>query len=119
MKILLADDDTGMRELVARSLQSDGHEVSSVSDGAAAMEAVEADGASYDLLIADVDMPGHDGLAVAKKAIESKSDIGVVLISAHDSQLERSSELGGGKVATLAKPFPLDSLRATIAKLAG
>lgn len=116
MKILLAEDDSATRELAARTLKSDGHEVTEVADGIAALDALEASD-SFDLLFADVDMPGHDGLTVAKKAREGNPDIGVLLMSAHDSQLARSSEIGGGKVEVLLKPFALEALRATVAKL--
>lgn len=118
MKILLADDDSSARELVAKALISDQHEVVSVGDGAAAVEAIEADGASFELLIADVDMPGHNGLEVAQRARAVSADIAVLLISAHVPQLERASELGS-KTAALVKPFGLDALRAEIAKLVG
>lgn len=117
MKILLAEDDSATRELVARTLTSDGHEVTVVEDGMAALDALEASSGGFELLLADVDMPGHDGLAVAKKARETVPDIAVLLMSAHDTQLQRSSEIGGGKVATLVKPFALEALRAAIAKL--
>lgn len=117
MKILLADDDDGTRELVKRALQSDGHTVVAVSDGAAASDEVEADAGGYDLLIADVDMPGLDGISLAKMARQAASAIAVILISAHEAQLVRSAEISGAKVETLGKPFPLETLRATVAKV--
>ncbi|MBU1210330.1 MAG: response regulator [Alphaproteobacteria bacterium] len=119
MKILLADDDDGMRELVKRALQSEGHTVVAVSDGAAALEEFDADTGTYDLLIADVDMPGLDGISLAKKARQTTAAIAVVLISAHEAQLVRAAEISGAKVETLAKPFPLDALRAAVAKVTG
>ena len=115
MKILLADDDQGMRDLMAKALSSDGHDVQAQSDGTSAAEAVGQGG--YDLLIADIDMPGLDGVGVATAARSADPSIRIVLISAHDSELARAGEVPGGGVATLAKPFALDALRATLAKL--
>lgn len=115
MKILLADDDDGTRELVARALKADAHTVVCVSDGAAAADEIEAGGAGYDVLIADVDMPGLDGISVAKKARAASRGIAVVLISAHESQLARASEIDGANVETLTKPFQLDALRTAVA----
>jgi two-component system, cell cycle response regulator CpdR len=119
MEILLADDDTGTRELIKRALESDGHTVSIAQDGAEAADKLAAEGSRFDLLIADVDMPGLDGLAVAKKAREAAAAIGVVLISAHESELERASDVPGGNVETLPKPFALEDLRSKVAKVRG
>jgi two-component system, cell cycle response regulator CpdR len=116
MRILLADDDNGTRELVNRALKSDGHTVEAVGDGTAAVERIE--GASYDLLIADVDMPGYDGISVAKRARETLAGIGIILISAHEAELSRASQVSGAKVEVLTKPFSLDALRSVIAKVA-
>lgn len=119
MEILLADDDTGTRELIKRALESDGHAVSTAQDGAEADEKVAAEGHRFNLLIADVDMPGLDGLSVARQAREVTAAIAVLLISAHDSALEHASDVPGGRVETLSKPFALEDLRAKVAKALG
>lgn len=119
MEILLADDDAGTRELIKRALESDGHAVSAAQDGAEAAEKIAAEGHRFNLLIADVDMPGLDGLSVARKAREVTAAIAVLLISAHDSVLERAGDVPGGRVETLSKPFALEDLRAKIAKALG
>lgn len=115
MRILLADDDEGTRELVKRALQTDGHNVEAVGDGTAAADKVAT--GTYDAVIADIDMPGLDGIAVAQKARQASPAIAVVLISAHQSELARSSEVASGKVEVLVKPFSLDAIRAAIAKV--
>ncbi|MBU2581501.1 MAG: response regulator [Alphaproteobacteria bacterium] len=119
MKILLADDDDGGRELVARMLQSEGHEVVSVGDGAAAADELDAGASNFDLLIADIDMPGLDGISVAKKARSASAGIAVILISAHEYQLAHASEIAGGNVGAISKPFPLEALRAAVATATG
>jgi len=117
MEILLADDDDGTRELVRRTLLTEGHSVIDVSDGTAAADEIAAGAGRFDLLIADVDMPGLDGISVAQKARAASNRIAVILISAHEAQLSRAYQIAGAKVETLSKPFPLDALRATVAKL--
>ena len=116
MKILMADDDQGTRDLVKRALESDGHDVTAVSDGTAAVEAAAAGG--FDLLIADIDMPGHDGVTVAKKAREAKAELAIVLISAHETQLQRAADINGGGVEVLVKPFSLEAIRKAVAAAA-
>lgn len=119
MKILLADDDDATRALVRRALVSEGHSVVDVSDGTDAVDHINSQDDSLDLLIADVDMPGLDGISVAKKARAVSAAIAVILISAHEAQLGRATEIPGGKVATLSKPFSLDALRTAVAKSGG
>ncbi len=64
-----------------------------------------------------MDKPGLDGLGVSKKAREAAAAIGVVLISAHESELERASDFPGGNVETLPKPLVLGDLRSKVAKV--
>lgn len=119
MEIVLADDDAGTRDLLKRALESDGHNVSVARDGAEAAEIIATDGGRFDLLIADVDMPGLDGISVAKKAREAQTAIAVVLISAHESEWERAAGIPGSKVETRAKPFTLEEIRSAIVKARG
>ncbi len=119
MKILLADDDTGMRDLIKRALETGGHEVVVAGDGIAASEVFNGGAAGFDVLIADVDMPGLDGLTVAKNALECAPSLGVVIISAHEPQLAQAQGLPGAKVTTLVKPFPLDQIREAVGKVSG
>jgi len=64
-------------------------------------------------------MPGLDGISLAKEARKANGAVAVILISAHEAQLVRAAEISGAKVETLAKPFPLDSLRVAVAKVTG
>lgn len=119
MKILLADDDDATRELVRRTLTAEGHDIVAVSDGSAASDELDAGAARFALLIADIDMPGLDGISLAKKARHASPAIAVLLISAHEVQLSRAKEIEGPAVVALSKPFPLDALRTAVAKASG
>ncbi|MCH9808305.1 MAG: response regulator [Alphaproteobacteria bacterium] len=119
MKILLADDDTGSRDLIARALEADGHHVSVADDGIAANELFGGGGAGFDILIVDVDMPGIDGLSVARDALGARPELSVIVMSAHEAQLGEAASLPGGKAVTLAKPFSLDKIRAAVSDLTG
>src|SRR3546814_10722216 len=65
-QILLAEDDASMREFLAKALRNAGHHVVAVGDGLDAMESL--DGFRADLLLADVVMPGLDGIELARRA---------------------------------------------------
>ena len=56
-RILLAEDDEALRALCARALTTDGHEVSTASDGAEALEVIGSADANFDLLLTDIRMP--------------------------------------------------------------
>ena len=114
-RILLADDDVAARDLVRRALELDGHSVHLSSDGAEAIAAFEAATASpFDLIITDVEMPGTDGIALAKHALAASSKIKVLMISGFTDALERGRWLGPARLGVLAKPFTLEQIRRSI-----
>src|SRR3546814_8114227 len=69
-QILLAEDDASMREFLAKALRNAGHHVVAVGDGLDAMESL--DGFRADLLLADVVMPGLDGIELARRAAKDR-----------------------------------------------
>ncbi len=66
MRILLAEDDTSMREYLQRALQRVGYRVDAVDRGTAALALLEKE--SFDLLLTDIVMPEMDGIELAQKA---------------------------------------------------
>lgn len=113
--ILLADDDTALREFVQRALVADGHKVVAVDDGSEALQHLEA--ASFDMLVSDVDMPGLDGLTLAARVAKRASGPKVLLISGLGHELKRAEGLPANRVATLQKPFTLEQLRKAVRAL--
>lgn len=111
VEILLADDDASLRDLVKRALASEGHAVAAVEDGAEALKLLEARAGAFSLLVTDLDMPGLDGISLAKQARAHNQDIAVVVMSAFADQLDRASAIGGARVTTLTKPFSLEELK--------
>ena len=78
-KILLAEDDTSMREYLQRALQRVGYEVSAVGCGTEAMPLLETE--RFDLLLTDIVMPEMDGIELAQKASAIDPDIRVMFIT--------------------------------------
>jgi DNA-binding response OmpR family regulator len=112
-QILLVDDDASMRSMVARALTGDGHAVTEASDGDTALEALAAGAAGFGLLLTDVQMPGMDGLTLARRATAHTPALRVIVISALDQAAVGASVLCPD-ARWLAKPFTLDQIRAEV-----
>ena len=96
IRILLAEDDTSMREYLQRALQRVGYEVESVGCGTEAMPLLEA--GKYDLLLTDIVMPEMDGIELAQKASAIDPAIRVMFITGF-----AAVALQGGRTAPEAK----------------
>ena len=106
-RVLLAEDDQSMREFLSRALDRSGHEVTAVPDGLSALNAVSERG--YDLLIADIVMPGIDGIEVSRQANKVNADLKVLFITGF-SAVAKSARAEMGDIKVLSKPSHLRDL---------
>ena len=107
-RILLAEDDESMRVFLAKALRRAGHEVTDVGDGMDAM-LVLTEG-EVDLLLADVVMPGLDGIELARRAAKEQPGIKVMFITGFAAvALKARNETPRG-TRVLSKPFHLREL---------
>jgi two-component system cell cycle response regulator CpdR len=113
-RILLADDDAAARNLVQRALAGDGHAVTCTQDGAEALEQLESASARFDVLVADVQMPGIDGIALAEKSLKLQPKLRVILISGFADELDRAEHLKSKVARVVAKPITLEGIRAAV-----
>lgn len=107
-RVLIAEDDEAIRELLMALLCTEGYIPTSVPDGAAAVERIQAD--HPDLVLLDLDLPELSGRQVLQtiKANERLRDVPVILLSAYTARLTvRERRLAAFIVA---KPFDLDEL---------
>jgi two-component system cell cycle response regulator CpdR len=107
-RILLAEDDDNMRIFLARALRRAGHEVHAVGDGDAALAWMSE--RSVDLLLADVVMPGLDGIELARRAGAMWPDLRVMFITGFAAVALRHRGITRREAAVLAKPFHLRQL---------
>ena len=115
--ILVVEDEPRLRDLLRLYLERDGHAVTVVGDGRAAIEAVDAaDTAPIDLVVLDLMLPGLGGEAVLE-AIRASTDIPVLIASAKRSDAERIAGLRMGADDYLAKPFNPHELTARVAAI--
>jgi class 3 adenylate cyclase len=113
-RILVVDDNAANRDLLSRRLQRDGYQVTSVTDGAAALALVAEEG--FDLVLLDLMMPGMSGFEVLSrlKAGESTRHVPVIMISALDELDSTVRCIEAGAEDYLPKPFNPVLLRARI-----
>jgi two-component system cell cycle response regulator CpdR len=112
--ILLAEDDQSMRRFLKRALEKAGHEVLAVGDGLEALEVMEP--GRFNLLLADIVMPGMDGIELARRARKTCPELPVMFITGFAAvALRARKEFGETRV--LSKPFHLRDLVAEVEKL--
>lgn len=112
MRILLAEDQKDLNQLLARRLRAESYSVDSVYDGQEALDYMEC--AEYDALVLDIMMPRVDGLQVLKKLRAGGSQVPVLLLTARDSIEDRVLGLDAGADDYLVKPFAFEELMARI-----
>jgi DNA-binding response OmpR family regulator len=103
-RVLVADDDADIRELVEFKLTQNGYDVEAVSDGLAAWESFQA--ARPSLVILDVMMPGLSGIDVLRKIRESEdAGVPVLLLSAKSRDSDVDTGFAVGADDYVIKPF--------------
>jgi two-component system, cell cycle response regulator CpdR len=105
-RILVAEDDNAVRELVTRIIASRGHEVTAVADGAYALEAVGS--GQFDLLVTDIVMPRLDGIALALKLAKSHPGLPILMMTGYALERQRAHDLEVLVHRVLSKPFTVD-----------
>ena len=116
-KVLVIDDDPGMRRIVRHILELIGYEVKEAPDGKIGEKIYKEEGA--DLIIMDVVMPEQEGLQTIQALKKNNSDVKIIAISGEgkmgpDEYLAMASKMGA--LFTLAKPFGSKELREVVQK---
>lgn len=110
-RILICDDEDGMRIFVARALQLDGHMTVQAEDGVHALEILAADDVGFDLVLTDIRMPAMDGIALALNVARDFPATTIVLMTGFADQRERASDLQSIVFDVVTKPFALAEIR--------
>jgi CheY-like chemotaxis protein len=113
-RILVAEDDDTIRDLVVRALTEDGHELTAAANGAAALEALNQQNGRFDLLLTDVKMPIMDGIALALAAGRDHPDVAIMLMTGFADQRERAHGLDALVHDVIAKPFTVDQIKGAV-----
>ncbi len=113
-KILIVDDEEGMRHMLLIILKKEGYETTSVSDGNEALRAVESD--DYDFILCDIKMPGMDGLTLLQELKKRGCNSTIIMMSAYGTMDTAIEAMKMGAYDYISKPFKSDEIILTIKK---
>ena len=102
-RILVADDEAGLREFVTDSLELDGHTVVAAKDGREAAKLLDERG--FDLVLTDLKMPGMDGMQLLRKVRAEQPEVEVIMMTAHGSVTDAVEAMKLGAFEYLQKPM--------------
>ena len=114
-RVLVAEDDPAVRSAVTRVLELEGHEVSAVNDGNAALDAILAK--PPHAVVMDVMMPFLDGMSVCRELRRRGNKTPILLLTARHEVGDRVAGLDAGADDYLVKPFAVDELLARVRAL--
>ncbi len=116
-RVLVVDDEASIRDLLAKTLALAEYDVDVAPDGRTALERMRL--YPYDLLIADLKMPGMDGLTVIREAKRYKADLPVIIITGFSTESSAIDAVNLGVAGYLTKPFRVPQVLAAAAKALG
>lgn len=115
-RVLVVDDESSIRELLQKTLALAEYDVDTAPDGRAALERRLG---NYDLLIADLKMPGMDGLTLIREAKRLQADLPVIIITGFSTESSAIEAVNLGVAGYLTKPFRVPQVLAAAARALG
>ncbi|WP_270167414.1 response regulator [Paenibacillus sp. SYP-B4298] len=111
-KVLIVDDQNGIRVLLVEVFSSEGYQTFQASNGKLALEIVRTE--SPDLVLLDMKIPGMDGLEILKHIKAINRDIKVIMMTAYGEldMIKEATDLGA--VMHFTKPFDIDEMRVAV-----
>src|SRR5213082_1078646 len=116
-RVLVVDDEATIRDLLSKTLALAEYDVDMAPDGRSALERMRL--YPYDLLIADLKMPGMDGLTVIREAKRYKADLPVIIITGFSTESSAIEAVNLGVAGYLTKPFRVPQVLDAEAKALG
>jgi excisionase family DNA binding protein len=116
-RVLVVDDEASIRDLLAKTLALAEYDVDVSPDGRSALERMRLQ--SYDLLIADLKMPGMDGLTVIREAKRFRANLPVIIITGFSTESSAIEAVNLGVAGYLTKPFRVPQVLAAAARALG
>ncbi|MBR3149726.1 MAG: response regulator transcription factor [Eubacterium sp.] len=113
-KVLVAEDETSIREFIVINLTRSGYTVEQAQNGAVALQKFHEDEQGFDIAILDIMMPELDGLAVCKELRKFSSDLGIIMLSAKTQEMDKVTGLLFGADDYVTKPFSPSELMARV-----
>jgi excisionase family DNA binding protein len=116
-RVLVADDEASVRDLLSKTLALAEYDVDVAPDGRSAVDRLRV--LAYDLLITDLKMPGVDGLTVIREARRLKADIPIIIITGFSTEASAIEAVNLGVSGYLTKPFRIPRVLSVAARALG
>jgi DNA-binding NtrC family response regulator len=114
-RILIVDDERGVRMLCSDVLRRSGYETEAVQSASAALDRIAA--ASFDMAIVDIHMPLMSGIELCRRMRGIRPDLPVALITGYPSIESAVRGIGFGASDYVSKPFTPEALREVVARV--
>ncbi|MCR5754312.1 MAG: response regulator transcription factor [Acetatifactor sp.] len=112
MKILIVEDERGLREALIKSLTDEGYMAEGAEDGEIGLDMIET--GVYDLVLLDIMLPKMSGFEVLSKVRAKKTDVPIILLTARTQLDDKITGMDKGADDYLTKPFEMEELFARI-----
>lgn len=113
-KVLIAEDEAAIREIIAITLMRAGYEVTEACDGEQALLTYTEHENEFDVVLLDIMMPNMDGLEVCKRLRKISSTVGIIMLTAKTQEMDKVSGLLMGADDYITKPFSPSELMARV-----
>ena len=114
-RILIADDEQGIRELLEMELGLQGYTVETVKNGQEAIDRIKKE--KFDLLLCDIKMPKANGIQVLKEARKNNPDMPVIMMTGYGEEANYNDSMRLGACGFISKPFHIDEVVASVEKV--
>jgi excisionase family DNA binding protein len=116
-RVLVVDDEESIRDLLSKTLALAEYDVETAGDASTALDRMRE--TAYDLLVADLKMPGMDGLTLISHARHMRADLPVIIITGFSSESAAIEAVNLGVAGYLTKPFRVPQVLAAAARALG
>ena len=113
-RILIAEDEEPVRTLITRAPAEEGHFTVAAADGTEALDMLQSEGGAFDLLLADIKMPGMDGIALALAVARDFPKVPILLMTGYADQRERAHGLDALVHDIIGKPFSVEQIKGAV-----
>ena len=118
-RVLVVDDEPSIRDLLAKTLALAEYDVDTATDGPSALDRLREMRGAYDLMIADLRMPGMDGLTLIREVKHINANIPIIIITGFSTESSAIEAVNLGVAGYLTKPFRVPQVLAAAAKALG
>ena len=118
-RVLVVDDEASLRDLLSKTLALAEYDVDTAPDGPSALDRLRERRGAYDLMIADLRMPGMDGLTLIREAKQVNANLPIIIITGFSTESSAIEAVNLGVAGYLTKPFRVPQVLAAAAKALG